>query len=273
MLKKQFFSKKTLATMLSVVLLCLSVSVSGSDFLPVKSNTLSVTADATSAALVKGGEWVPVDGLVNAWYYVTKDGVHHSDCFAFDGYYVEASGVRFLTKKILDVELPMRNTWLTASAAGNFDCFVTGATLLQNQLRTVLGKYRTLTVYNDNIRLTSIVEENKTTYVVDRLSLYKNSTTNGYSIVVATSLGGDRKTLTRAAGDVDLIAYYDYEVLRFFTNSISRNGDKLAAAIYSHWQDANEQSLKFGQWVNIGDTMVRYMPSNGQGIYEIRPIF
>ena len=242
-------------------------------FAPISNNVNSITAEATSAALVKGGEWVPVEDQPNAWYYVTKDGVHHSDCFAFDGYYVEASGVRMLSKKILDIDIPMRNTWLTAEEAGTFDCFVANASLMQQKLQNTLGKYRRLTVYSNNIRLTSIVESGDTTYVVDRLALYKNSDINGYSISVATSLGGDRKIMSGVIGDVDLIAYYDYEVLRFFTNSISRNGDLLASAIYSHWQDTNEQELKFGEWVTIGDTMVRYMPTSGAGLYEIRPVF
>ncbi|MCR4902427.1 MAG: hypothetical protein K6A23_06185 [Butyrivibrio sp.] len=228
---------------------------------------------AAGASFVRGGEWVPVENTNNAWYYVTSDGVKHSDCFSFDGYYVESNGVRLLSKQILDVDVPMRNTWLTAAESGTFDCFVPGATQIQKKLQSVMGKYRTLTVYSNNIRLTSLVQSNNTTYVVDRLALYKNSDINGYSIMVATSLGGDRKAMSGVVGNVDLMAYYDYEVLRYFTNSISRNGDLLASAIYSHWQDTNAQNLELGEWVAVGDTLVRYMPANGQGLYEIKPNF
>jgi hypothetical protein len=240
---------------------------------PFNADHSSITASATSAAIVKGGEWVPVENQANAWYYVTPDGVHHADCFAFDGYYVEKNGVRVLSKKMLDVDIPMRNTWLTANEAGSFDCFVASASAMQQKLQSVMGKYRRLTVYSNNIRLTSLVQNNNTAYVVDRLALYKNSDINGYTIMVATSLGGDRKAMSGVIGDVDLIAYYDYEVLRYFTNSVSRNGDLIATAIYSHWQDTNEQGLKLGEWVTIGDTLIRYMPGNGQGLYEIKAVF
>ncbi|WP_026495111.1 hypothetical protein [Butyrivibrio sp. WCD3002] len=268
---KNGFTRKVLATTAAVGLLAATITVSIID--PTIGKHTGITADATNAAIVRGGEWVPVENQANAWYYVTPDGVHHSDCFAFDGYYVEASGVRMLSKKMLDVDIPMRNSWLTANEAGTFDCFVANASQMQQKLQAVMGKYRRLTVYSNTIRLTSLVENDNASYVVDRLALYKNSDINGYSIMVATSLGGDRKIMSGVIGDVDLIAYYDYEVLRFFTNSISRNGDLLASAIYSHWQDTNEQGLKFGEWVVIGDTMVRYMPSNGQGLYEIKAVF
>jgi hypothetical protein len=269
---KQILQKRSLKVTAACALAAVTVGgalfFAGSVF-----DSQSLKAEATSAAIVKGGEWVPVENVPNAWYYVTPDGVHHSDCFAFDGYYVEGSGVRMLSKQILDVDVPMRNTWLKADEAGTFDCFVEKASMLQQKLQATMGKYRRLTVYSNNIRLTSLVENDDTTYVIDRLALYKNSDINGYTIMVATSLGGDRKIMSGVIGDVDLIAYYDYEVLRFFTNSISRNGDLLASAIYSHWQDTNEQGLKFGEWVTIGDTMIRYTPGNGQGLYEIKAVF
>ena len=37
--------------------------------------------------------------------------------------------------------------------------------------------------------------------------------------------------------------------------------------------DVNEKNIKLGEWVRIGDTMVRYMPGDGQGLYEIKAAF
>lgn len=251
----------------------LAAIVIGAVISPVASLFSGHKAEAANGNIVNGGEWVPVDGVPNAWYYVTADGVHHADCFSFDSYYVEANGVRLLSKSVLGTELPMRNSWLTAKDAASFDCFVPAAASIQRTLATVLKKYRTLTVYNTHIMLSSVAQNNGATYMADRLGLYKNSDINGYTIMVSTSIIGDRKVGSAAVGDVDLIAYYDFDVLRFYTNSISRNGDLLAGAIYSHWMDVNEQGIKLGEWVRVGDTMVRYMPGNGQGLYEIKAAF
>ena len=242
-------------------------------FSPALARFDSVSVEAANGNIVNGGEWVPLEGVPNAWYYVTSDGTHHADCFSFDSYYVEANGVRLLTKSILNTELPMRNSWLTAKDAANFDCFVPTAASVQRALAGTLKKYRTLTVYNTHMMLSSVGSTGDGTYMADRLGLYKNSDINGYTIMVATSIIGDRKVASAAIGDVDLIAYYDYEVLRYYTNSVSRNGDLLAGAIYSHWMDVNEKNIKLGEWVRIGDTMVRYMPGDGQGLYEIKAAF
>ena len=91
--------------------------------------------------------------------------------------------------------------------------------------------------------------------------------------MISTPLAGDRRMIGGQLAASELISYYDYEVLRYYTNSISRNGDLLASAIYSHWMDLNEQGLKLGEWVVVGDTMVRYMPGNGKGLYEIKAVF
>ncbi len=54
---------------------------------------------------------------------------------------------------------------------------------------------------------------------------------------------------------------------------ISRSGDKVAEAIYSSWDDTNEAGLKVGTWTTVGDTQIKYVPSNGAGIYEIKAAF
>ena len=230
-------------------------------------------ARAASSEIVSGGQWIPVEGVPNAWFYLTPDGVYHSSCFSAEGFYVEANGIWVLSKNILGAELPMRNSWLTAAEAGNFDWFLPAAVAIQNTLAKTLKKYRTLTVYGTHIMLSSVSPTTNGAYMSDRLGLYKNTGINGYTIMVGTALIGDRKLASAAAGNVDLIAYYDYEVLRYFTNAISRNGDLLAAAIYSHWMDTNEGGIRLGEWAKIGDTMVRYMPGEGQGFYEIKAAF
>ncbi len=47
----------------------------------------------------------------------------------------------------------------------------------------------------------------------------------------------------------------------------------MAQAIYSSWEDTNSYGLRVNEWVEVGDTMVRYVPSQGAGLYEIRASF
>ena len=226
-----------------------------------------------SGRTVEGGSWVPVGTVDNAWFYITQDGTVQKDCFSSDGYYVEANGIRFLQKVILNAPLVMRNSWLTASAATNFDLFLPTAAIVQQTLAANLKQYRTLSVYSTHMMLSSYNSTTEGSYLTDRLGLYKNIDINGYTITISTPLAGDRRMIGEAIGRNELISFYDYEVLRYYTNLISRCGDLLASAIYSHWMDLNEQGIRLGEWVAVGDTLIRYMPGNGKGLYEIKPLF
>ena len=44
---------------------------------PLQGRISGVQVEAANGNVVNGGEWVPVEGIPNAWYYVTADGVHH----------------------------------------------------------------------------------------------------------------------------------------------------------------------------------------------------
>ena len=103
--------------------------------------------------------------------------------------------------------------------------------------------------------------------------MYKNPDYNGYTIQVCTELSGDEHELTDDHGEWSSMALYDYHVLRILTNCVSRSGDVLARAIYSSWEDTNAWNLKVNEWVQVGDTFVRYVPSQGAGLYEIRAAF
>lgn len=223
---------------------------------------------------VEGGSWVPVGTVDNAWFYITPDGAVQKDCFSSDGYYVEANGIRFLQKAILNAPVVMRNSWLTAAVATNFDLFLPTAAIVQQTLAANLKQYRTLSVYSTHMMLSSY---NSTSdggsYLTDRLGLYKNNDINGYTIVISTPLLGDRRMIGEALKSTEMISSYDYEVLRYYTNSVTRCGDLVASAIYSHWMDLNEHGIRLGEWVAVGDTLIRYMPGNGKGLYEIKPLF
>ena len=228
----------------------------------------------TTPVGIKAGTWQAVQGNKNLWFYVDENGNYLTNCFSTDGYYVDINGARFITKEILGAKIGQRNTWMTPGEAGGFDCFVNGATVIQKALNKALNGARIISVYSNHVMLRSVVKNEKQQTSEERLAIYKNTDINGYTIMIRTEIGGDRKALLdNADSTVNPIPEYDYGVLRFYTNMVSRSGDLLATAIYSSWQDNNQYGLEMGEWIQVGDTMVRYMPADGAGLYEIKAAF
>ena len=233
---------------------------------PKKKTTVSGTFTA--------GNWQAVPGRGDMWYYVNENGDRLTNCFSTDGYYVDSNGARFATKEILGAKIGQRNSWLTLEAAGGFECFVPGATVIQKAFNKNISGARVISVYSNYVMLRSIVKTTNQQTTEERLALYKNTDIGGYTIMVRTTLGGDRLALLdNTASSINPIPEYDYGVLRFFTNMVSRSGDMLASAIYSSWEINNEYGLEMGKWIRVGDTLVRYMPADSAGLYEIKPAF
>ena len=228
-----------------------------------------------SASLpIVAGAWQAVPNRNDMWYYVNANGDRLTNCFSTDGYYVDSNGARFATKEILGAKIGQRNTWMSPAEAGGFDCFVAGATVLQKSFNSALYGARVISVYSNHVMLRSVVKAENQQTSEERLAIYKNTDVNGYTIMIRTEIGGDRKALLDNTDiAVDQIQGYDYEVLRFYTNMVSRSGDLVASAIYSSWQDNNQYGLQMGEWIRVGDTMVRYMPADGAGLYEIKAAF
>ena len=220
---------------------------------------------------VKGG-WTPtqVEGVLS---YVTTDGQFLADAYTADGYYVNKNGFWMPAYNILGAMVPARNSWLTASAAADFEGFIPIMKSAQKKLTTDLHGWRVISVFSTHITLSSVVSSNTERTKTTRLSMYKNPDFNGYTIEVKTPLAGDEREMTDDAGEWSSMAFYDYQVLRLWMYCVSRSGDKVAEAIYSSWMDNNADGLKVGEWVAVGDTMIKYVPANGAGLYEIRAAF
>ena len=229
-------------------------------------------AESTYAAYFRKGAWTPtpVEGVFS---YVLTDGTFLCDGFTEDGYYVNKNGFWSPAYNILGTMIPARNSWLTADAAGDFDGFVPIMKGVQKKLTNDLHGWRVISVYSSHIALYSVTNTNNGREKTARISLYKNPDFNGYTIQVCTPLSGDEREMTDDAGEWSSMALYDYQVLRSWLFCISRSGDKVARAIYSSWEDNNSDNLRVGEWVMIGDTMIKYVPSNGAGLYEIRAAF
>ncbi|MCR5675657.1 MAG: SH3 domain-containing protein [Lachnospiraceae bacterium] len=235
--------------------------------------TTKTTTSSKSGTFVKGN-WQNIPGRSDAWYYVNDNGDRLTNCFSTDGYYVDINGARFATKEILSAKIGQRNSWMTPGEAGGFDCFVPGATVIQKAFNKGIAGARVISVYSNHVMVRSVVKTNNQQTTEERLAIYKNTDINGYTIMVRTTLGGDRLALLDNTGSsVNPVPEYDYGALRFFTNMVSRSGDLLASAIYSSWEDNNEYGLEMGKWIRVGDTMVRYMPADGAGLYEIKAAF
>ena len=230
--------------------------------------------DHTVAATRKGvqGNWMqtPMDGVLT---YVLPDGTFLADGYTADGFYVNKNGFWAQAYNILGAYVPARNSWLTADAVGDFEGFVPIMKNAQKKLTTDLHGWRVISVYSSHVALYSVVTSNTERTKTTRLSMYKNPDFNGYTIEVRTPLSGDEKEMTDEAGEWSSMALYDYQVLRLWCYCVSRSGDKVAQAIYSSWMDTNADHLRIGEWVAVGDTMIKYVPSNGAGLYEIKAAF
>ena len=123
----------------------------------------------------------------------------------------------------------------------------------------------------DLLRIPSVTQDAaRVDECVDVLRAYLEA----HGVACSVEQCGDRKALLDGADStINPIPEYDYGVLRFYTNMVSRSGDLLATAIYSSWQDNNEYGLEMGEWIRVGDTLVRYMPADGAGLYEIKAAF
>lgn len=232
-------------------------------------NAVGTDAAVTGAA----GSWVSTNEGATA-VYLLPDGTYLQDGFTADGYYIGKYGVWAPSVRILSAWLPSRNSWLRASSIGTFDGFVPYMKSAQVKLTEDLDGHRVITVYNDRITLSSVENENGKRTKTTRLALYKNEDIDGFTIKVCTELAGDEKEMaSEGGGEWNDISYYDYQVLRLFTNAISRSGDKLAEAVYSSWEDDNTYDLRMNKWITVGDTDVCYLPEDGAGLYEIKAAF
>ena len=238
----------------------------------VLSMNTAVYADGGIKPIVKG-VWVPV-GEGNVLGYLKPDGSYLQDGFTEDGYYVNKYGFWTPAVNILGAAVPMRNSWLYQSAAGEFEGFTPVLKSAHKKLTQDLHGYRVISAYSSHIVLNAVSTDNNGKRTKEkRLAIYQNPDFNGYTIQVKTPLSGDEKELSDDAGEWRSMALYDYQVLRLFTNLISRSGDLVAKSIYESWEDANTFGLKMNEWVQVGDTFVRYIPSQGSGLYEIKAAF
>lgn len=227
---------------------------------------------STEAASGTKGTWTPTP-VAGVLTYVLPDGSYLCDGFTQDGYYVNKNGFWAPAYNILGAMIPARNSWLTAAEVGDFEGFIPIMKSVQRKLSDNLHGWRVISVFSSHVALYSVVTSNTERTKTTRMALYKNPDFNGYTIQLCTPLAGDEKEMTDDAGEWSSMALYDYQVLRAWMYCISRCGDKVAQAIYSSWSDNNSDNLKVGEWIPVGDTFIKYVPSDGAGLYEIKAAF
>ncbi len=220
------------------------------------------------------GAWVVANADAGVLTYVLPNGGFLRDGFTADGFYVNNTGFWAPSIRILSAWVPTRNSWATLSSVGDMTSFMPYLSSAQSKLTENLTGRRILSVYSNRLTLSSVEKVDGKKSKVTRLAMYDNDEVDGYTLQISTVLSGDVKEMPNgSAGEWSSMAFYDYQVLRLFTNSVSRSGDLLATAIYDSWQDDNSYDLRIGKWVTVGDTQVRYTPSDGAGMYEIKAAF
>lgn len=234
-------------------------------------NFSAESVEAGGAIRVKG-TWTPTQ-MEGVLAYVQGNGAFLFDGFTADGYYVNKNGFWAPSYAILGTMFPARNSWLTADQVGDFEGFVPYMKGIQKKLTADLHGFRVISVFSSHIALYSVESSEQGRNKTTRMAIYKNPDFNGYTIQICTPLSGDEKEMTDDGGEWSSMGLYDYQVLRAWLYCISRCGDKVAQAIYSSWMDNNSYDLKIGEWTAVGDTLIKYVPSNGTGLYEIRASF
>ncbi len=211
---------------------------------------------------VHGAGWEKAEK--GTWRYQREDGSYVANALTEDGYYIDGSGIWQESRSVLGVEIPNRNHFLRASQAGSMMEF-------EDML---FGMLRTIGEDCGNVRGVSLEERGIYYFLIDGqykgessekelFSFYKDDDTDGYVLRLKCSL-------STVSGSKARTSWYDYQVLSGILGRVSATGAQLAEAVYSSWEKDNVYGLKAGQWVRVGDAMVKYEAASGTGIYYMR---
>lgn len=230
----------------------------------------------TSIPLVSfGAGWQKIGS--GQWSYQNEDETYLAGGFTPDGYYIDTSGIWRESVSILGVEYPNRNSFLAPDDAGSFLEWERTMTTTMDHIVKDLKDIRGIELQSDQVGVYSVSNNaakklfdfykstDKESYML-RLSCPLSKIQSGTSTLTSTISG---RTSTEKVTTYNA-AWYDYQVLAGLMCRISRTGVILADAIYSSWEEENVYGLKLGQWVPVGDALIRYEVSGGAGVYQIK---
>ncbi len=194
-----------------------------------------------------------------SWRYQSEDRSFVVNGFTPDGYFIDGSGIWWENAQVLDVKLPSRNSFLAASQAGSMTSFESMAVSLLGSIGKGCGRVRSFALDADWFGGYSVSEDGEK----EIMSFYKDGAEDGYVLRLSCAL-------SRVQGQDARVSWYDYQVIRALMHRVSRTGEQLAEAIYLSWEEGNNYGLKMGEWVSVGDALVKYEVAEGAGLYYIK---
>ena len=97
------------------------------------------------------------------------------------------------------------------------------------------------------------------------IGIYKNADTGAYRLKLATGLDNGSTSQKKAAT-------FDYAVFRAMIYQVTSTPEILEDAVYNSWEEDNRWEIDRVNYVQVGDSWVRYSAGNGYGYYYIYPI-
>ncbi len=202
-----------------------------------------------------------------SWWYTKEDGTYLTDGFTSEGYYLDGTGVWHETEEILGGSFANRNFFLTPQLAGSFLVWMPQFEDMMEQIIEDIGGRRGFEIAPQKIDVYAISGNSGR----ELMSFYKEAGGESYVLCLKCGLSRERTVYEESTQTVLLnSAWYDYQVMTALLCSVSRTGFKLADAVCSSWEETNRYGLKAGEWVAVGDALVKYEPSDGAGLYFIR---
>lgn len=97
------------------------------------------------------------------------------------------------------------------------------------------------------------------------IGIYKNTDTGSYRLKLAVDLDKSSTSDKKAAT-------YDYAVFLAFLYQVTSTPEILEDAVYNSWQGDNRWQINRMNYVQVGDSLVKYSAGNGYGYYYIYPM-
>jgi hypothetical protein len=215
----------------------------------------SGTAEGQTAAAAWSG-WKK-NGTVWNWY--NEDGSLLADAVTPDGYYVNGSGAWFKTTQVfMDESFNIPDYFRTASSVSSMNDFLPELNRANKRVQSALMGKRIFHVYYSGVTYSHL--DNKEESLM--LSMYKDSSCDGWSIRVACNLGDQHNS--KQASSID------YGVLRVLIGRFSHTPDQIADAIYESWQGSNGWKITDTSDAPVGDALIRCSVENGSVVYKIQ---
>ena len=197
--------------------------------------------------------WVKVD---DKDYYLAQDGHCLMNTVTPDGYYVSPSGEWFIrSTNILGIDFKGYTKVPAVTEAWS------GAKAMKALANEIWYTFESRDIKVTDTSMEYVRGEDEEVLI----GIYKNADTGAYRLKLATGLDKGSTSQKKAAT-------FDYAVFRAMIYQVTSTPEILEDAVYNSWEEDNRWEIDRVNYVQVGDSWVRYSAGNGYGYYYIYPI-